>query len=77
MSESTGGGEDETVDITQHQISSQQADCEEFEDTSSFRSRSGRRGRDIDHWFRQSSYIIIFKMATIIYEEERGSLEMR
>ena len=45
--------------------------------TSSFSSRSGRRGRDMDHWFRQSSYIIIFKMATIIYEEERGSLETR
>lgn len=39
--------------------------------TSSFRSRSGRRGRDMDHWFRQSSYIIIFKMDTIIYEKER------
>ena len=39
--------------------------------TSSFRSRRGRRGRDMDHWFRQSSYIIIFKMATIICEKER------
>ena len=39
--------------------------------TSSFRSRRGRRGRDMDHWLRQSSYIIIFKMATIIYEKER------
>ena len=29
----------------------------------------------MDHWFRQSSYIIIFKMATIIYKRREHALK--